>query len=301
MDKDLELKDIKGFIRRRKKAFYITLIFLFIIGFCVAIILPPVYKSDATIRIEGQQIPKDYIKSTISTGFVEEHIEKISQKVLNQSNLRGIIDKFNLYSENEEKENEIDKVSLLRKDITIRNIDAEIKSPTSGRARSVTIAFTLSYEGKNPQTVKSVTNTLSKLFLEEDIKTREQLASITSEFLENELERLKNQIQIYEKKISEFKEKHIGELPADSDVNLLTANRLERELDKRDNQLRLLNEKRIILKTQLSSVQPIAPIMVNGEQIASTPEEQLKMARLELTNLQTKLSDKLKEKKKSND
>ena len=292
MDKELELKDIKGFIRRRKKTFYTTLILLFIVGFCVAIILPPVYQSQATIRIEGQQIPKDYIKSTISTGFVEEHIEKISQKVLNRSNLRKITDRFNLYADKEEKENEFDKVSQLRKDITIQNISAEIKSPTSGRARSVTIAFTLSYEGRKPKTVKSVTNTLSKLFLEEDVKTREQLASITSDFLGNELERLKNQIHTYEKKISEFKKKHIGELPSDSDVNLLTVNRLERELDKRDNQLRLLNEKRIILKSQLASVQPIAPIMVDGEQIASSPEEQLKKARLELTNLQNKLSDK---------
>jgi len=81
-------------------------------------------------------------------------------------------------------------------------------------------------------------------------------------------------------------------LPSDSDVNLLTINRLERELDKIENQFRLLNDKKILLETQLASVEPYTSIVVNGEEIGSTPEERLKRSRLELTNLQTKFSAK---------
>jgi uncharacterized protein involved in exopolysaccharide biosynthesis len=58
MEKELEAKDIRGFIRRRKAGFIICFLLLFFIGIVISLSLPPVFKSVATIRIEDQQIPE---------------------------------------------------------------------------------------------------------------------------------------------------------------------------------------------------------------------------------------------------
>ena len=96
MEKELELQEIKGFIRRRKKAFIISFLSILIIGVCIALLLTPIYSSQAMIRIEDQEIPENYVGATI-TDYAEERIEKISQEVLSRPKLLEIIDRFNLY------------------------------------------------------------------------------------------------------------------------------------------------------------------------------------------------------------
>ena len=98
MEDRFEPKDISALIKRRKKSFIIVFSLIFFIGICIALILPPIYQSKAMILIEGQQIPQDYVKSTI-TSYVEERLETISQQIMSRTKLMEIIDKFNLYSE----------------------------------------------------------------------------------------------------------------------------------------------------------------------------------------------------------
>ena len=96
MEKELELQEIKGFFRRRKKAFIIAFLLIFIIGVSIALLLPPIYTSEAMIRIEDQEIPENFVKSTI-TDFAEARIEKINQQILIRPKLLEIIDEFKLY------------------------------------------------------------------------------------------------------------------------------------------------------------------------------------------------------------
>ena len=88
---------------------------------------------------------------------------------------------------------------------------------------AATIAFVLYYEGKDPETVQKVTNVLSDLFLQEDLKMKEKITNVTTGFLKAELESLKEQIRVYDEKISEFKKEHLRELPEYNSVNLETA------------------------------------------------------------------------------
>ena len=52
-------------------------------------------------------------------------------------------------------------------------------------------SFTISYQGKNPQAVMLTANRVATLFIEENLKSREQQARKTTIFLKNELLELK--------------------------------------------------------------------------------------------------------------
>jgi polysaccharide biosynthesis transport protein len=85
---------------------------------------------------------------------------------------------------------------------------------------------------------------LSELFLEEDIRLKEKKTAATTEFLSAELEALKEQLQLYEQKISEFKQLHFGVLPEHNSVNLESIGRLERELERVNMQIRDLQDRK---------------------------------------------------------
>ena len=61
--------------------------------------------------------------------------------------------------------------------------------------------------------VQKVTGTLTSLYLEQNLKFREEQAQTTTKFLEAELKDLKDKIELLGGKISSFKEKNPGTLP----------------------------------------------------------------------------------------
>jgi uncharacterized protein involved in exopolysaccharide biosynthesis len=290
MEKELELQEIKGVIRRRKKVFTLSFLLLFMIGVIVALILTPIYTSVAVIRNEDQQIPENVIEATI-TDYAEERIEKISQQILSRRKLLEISDEFNLYPDIKDEETTTELVKKMRKDITIETIEARMKS-RRGANMSVTVAFTLAYDGQDPVKVQKAADRLSKLFLEEDIKERERRIEGTTEFLTNELNRLGGEISNLEKVISEFKQNHLRELPEDRAYNLQAITRLERELDRADIRLQDLQERKLLLETRLANIEPLAPIIIDGEDLAINPAQRLKRLRLELASMQSIYSEK---------
>ena len=96
MNTGLEIQEIKGIIKRRKNVFIISFLIIFMVGVIVALVLPPIYTSEAMIRVEDQQIPENLVQSTI-TDYAEERIRKISQEILSRPKLLEIIDRFDLY------------------------------------------------------------------------------------------------------------------------------------------------------------------------------------------------------------
>ena len=291
MEKQLDFKDIKYFIRRRKKSFFITFFSIFIIGIAVAIYLPPLYISKATILIEEQQIPENYVQSGISS-FAEERVEMISQRVLSRPKLLEILNEFNLFSNLKNKFTMSELLEKLRKSILLETINAEIQHKKTGRPVATAVAFTISYEDRDPVVTQKVAGKLASLYLEEEEKNREKRSSVTTVFFEQELETLKKEIREFEKKISRFKKAHIGELPEFNNVNLQAVGRLESDLSRLNVRLRSLEERRINLKGQLANVEPLTPIVIEGDKVAMNPKERLKRLYLELMSMRSTLSEK---------
>ena len=295
MDAQLEIQDLKGVIRsvfrRRKKSFFISFSLIFLLAGVIAFMLPPIYLSQSTVLIEGQQIPEDFVKTTITT-YVEERLQVIQQQVMGRTKLLSIIDQFNLYSEMREKHTTEEIVDKMRNAIELKTVSASVVDRRSGRSSVATIAFTLSYQGKEPSKVQKVANVLASFFLEEDLRRRADLASATTAFLEQESENLEKQILILENKISRFKKAHIGELPEFSNVNLQAIARLEGVLDRIIVRISTSKEQKIYLKAQIASVEPLRPIVTEQGKVTRNPKERLKSLRLQLLSLQSTLSEK---------
>jgi len=279
------IQDLKTLIKRRYLIFLLASVPVFIIVTAVTFKLPSIYVAKSTILIESQQIPKEYVRATV-TGYIEERLQTITQQILSRANLLNIIKQFDLYSEMQKNYATEIIVEKMRKNINLETIKA------GDRRNMPTIAFTLSYEGKTPVVVQKIANVLASLYLEENLKKREAQATRTTEFLQQELGHIKDQIDEYGKKISEFKKAHLGELPEYTSINIQAIEHLSRGLEQADMQIRSLQERKVYLEGQLTTMESASPIIGEGGEFTTGPTGRLRVLQLQLINLRSNLSEK---------
>ncbi len=186
MEKEKDIKYYLHLIKIKKWYFIITAVLITILGFLVTTLLPSIYESSATILIEEQQIPQDFVKTTV-TGVADERIQSLTQQFLSRGRLWELIKEFNLYPEMRDYYSQEEIIDNMRDDIRVDTIAVDQlpgkqKKPGSkaqSSPTSITIAFTIAYSGKTPNTVMKVAGILSSLYLERNLKDRQEKAEIT--------------------------------------------------------------------------------------------------------------------------
>src|SRR5215471_16096016 len=82
----------------------------------VAMFLPNVYQSTATILVERQQVPEAFVQSTVTSG-IDVRLQTITQQVLSRSRLESLINRFGLYSERLQVTSLEEVIARMRADI----------------------------------------------------------------------------------------------------------------------------------------------------------------------------------------
>ena len=266
----------------RKHYFIWPALVVMLIAGIVALVLPPVYESKSTILIESQQIPPEFVKSTV-TGYADQRIQSLNQQILSRTKLLEIIKQFGLYADQRQKRTQEDIIETMRENISIGLIGAEQKRP--GGQEGVTIAFTVAYRGKNPEVVQKVAGTLASLYLQENIKIRELQAKTTTKFLETELKEIQEQLSSIGQKITAFKAKNEDILPELQQVNRSQAEHLERDIDQLKVQIQAAENRKIYCEGQLATVNPDSPVK------EASPQTRLSQLKVALCDLQARFPD----------
>jgi polysaccharide biosynthesis transport protein len=283
MEEDVKtLSDYTAIVRRRKWALVLPILICCSIGVIVAVLFPRTYRSTSTILIEDQEIPRDYVMATV-TGYAEQHLQSINQRIMSTSRLLEIINRFNLYSDLRKKMTMDEVVGIMRKDIKFATISSDVVDRRTGKPTAATIAFTLAYDGRNPQVVQQVSNVLASLYLEENLKVRAEQTAGASRFLEEEAKAVQISLASLDGKIATFKTRNITVLPELLQVNFQSLDRVERDMAQLKDQLRTLREKEGYLQTQLASI---------PTETASQDKNLLKELKARLVQLESRFSDK---------
>lgn len=272
-----DLADILIAIRRRRTAITTIAVIIFLISALIAILLPPVYRSTATILIEEQDISTDLVRAAVST-FAVQRIQTISQRVMTRSNLSQIIQKFDLYRNDKRTKTDEEIIDGMRKDIKLDTINADVMDH-SGAPTKATIAFTLSYNGENAEVTQRVANELTSLFLKENLKQRTQKAEESYAFLKEQADNFGMQIADYEKKLATFKEKNALNMPELTGMNFGLKDSTTREIDDADNQVHSLKERKFYLESQLAQTDPMGSSVSSSGMPIPNRNDRLKQVR----------------------
>lgn len=271
-EQDKGIAEYLAGLKRRKKQILLASSVLFILSAVIAFVLPAVYRSTATILIEEQEIPPELVRSTI-TSYADQRIQVISQQVMTRANLMQIVERYNLYPRQRRHETNEEILARMRDDIRLDIVNADVIDRRSGNKTTATIAFTLSYDGETPEGAQKVANELTTLYLNENLKTRQEKAAQTSVFLAEEVRRLSQHISETESKLAAFKAQNVGRLPELVGLNMQLRDRTDSELLETDRQISVLQERKFYLEGQLAQMKPNSPmISAGGERILDSSE-----------------------------
>lgn len=267
---ELTLHDYIDILRRRALLMVAIFIGVIVAASAFAIVLPPVYESSGTILIESQQISTSIIESSV-TGFASERIEVIKQRVMTRENLLRIIKKYNLFNSKNESRATSELINDLRKRINIKMLST---SMGGSRRNKTTIAFSIAFEDRYAVLAYGVTSELVTLFLDENIKSRVERATETTEFLSQEAKRLKNDLEKMESLVAAFKQKNASSLPENLGLKTAILQRTETTLADLDRDYKATENELQRLELELSAAK-------SGLDIVETPVYRLKQLKAE--------------------
>lgn len=205
---------------RRKWWFLIPFVGIMVITALLIRYLPRTYLSTTLVLVEGQRVPTAFVQSTVSE-TVEGRLSTIRQQILSRSFLQKIIGEFGLYKDSQEDSETI--LKMMKKSV-------EINTVGKGKDARGVDSFTIGYIGLDPQVTMQVADRLAALFIEENLKIREQLVVGTTAFIDSQLEELKKKLEQQEGAVSQFKQVNSGALPGQMEANMRMLDRLQIEL-----------------------------------------------------------------------
>jgi protein tyrosine kinase modulator len=205
----------------------------------IASYVPEEFRSETVIMVIPQRIPDSYVRSTV-TASVQDRLFSISDQILSRSRLERIITEFDLYPEERRAGTMEDVVTRMREE------DIELEPP--GREQS----FKVSYTNRNPLVAQKVTARLASMFIEENVRERENLAQNTSVFLESQLEDAKVRLLEHEKKLEEYRRRNSGELPSQLSSNLQAIQNARAEMQTINESMNRARERRLLVERQLA-------------------------------------------------
>ncbi|MGD8374722.1 MAG: GNVR domain-containing protein [Acidobacteriota bacterium] len=261
----------------RKRWYLVIPLILCLAGaFAVLKLVPPEFMATTVILVQPPNIPSEYVKPTATTS-IEGGMKTIQQQVTSRTRLETVARDLNLFPQSLDARMQEQRIEDMQKRISLRT-----------KERS---SFAISYRSGDPVLAARIANRLADLFIEANAQTRQEEARNTSEFLGDELERIRGELVRQEAAIAEFKRKNQAELPQQQDANLRTLEGLQRDL--RDNQLSLerARDRRTLLQAQMGSMERFEL----GEVESADPDDprvQLMKAKKDLAELRLRYTDR---------
>ncbi len=221
----------------RRKWYIIVPFALCVIGsFGVYKYLPKEYRANTVILIRAQRVAESYVRATIVEPATDR-LNTISQEILSRTRLEKIINEVNLYPDKVGKMHMEDIVEMMRK-----KIDVKVRRPD---------AFSISFEGGEPEMVMNVTNKLASMFIEENLKFRESKVEGTSQFISRELQAVESSLKKKDEMLRRYKERNLGQLPQQLDANLRLLDRLQEQYRTTSENLRAAEDRLVLLQGQI--------------------------------------------------
>jgi len=231
-------------------------------------------------------VPEKLVASNIDND-IQRQMDSISQQILSRTRLLQIIDHLNLYAEQRKRKGPDELVEMMRKDVEIelsRGDDHKLS------------AFNIYYSNRNPRLAQQATSELANLFITENVEQRQGRSANTTRFLQDQLDQAREKLAEQEARVREFKDKHIGELPSQTQSNLQILSGLQTQLQAQEDALNRARQQNTYLESLLSQYRALNQMTNKGGEGGSaglsTIDKELDRLRAQLADLSARYTDK---------
>jgi len=248
--------------------------------------LPAYYRSETLILVEQQKVPEQYVVSNVATD-IQDRLQSMTQQILSRTRLLRIIDEFHLYADQRTRLSPDEIVDKMRQDILIDLVQAP------GRREDLT-AFKISYSSRDARLSQQVTNQLTSLFIDENLKARQQQSESTTSFLENQMEDARKALAAQEQRVREFKSRYLGELPGQMQSSVQILSGLQARLQSELEALNQSKQQNLYLESQVSQYRSMREGMQKGitKDLLPTLDQELGRLKTQLADVQAHYTER---------
>lgn len=280
----LTLDDYLVILRRRMWWIIIPAMLGPVIAYGVSLKLPSRYTSQTLVLVEQPKVPDSFVKPVV-TEVLDERLATMQEQILSRTRLQPIIERFGLFGEGTRLSVD-DKLELMRKATKVTPLRSDYGPGLKG--------FYISFTNSDPRVAQQVCRELTSMFMQENLKVREQRSQGTTEFLLSQLNDAKQKLDEQDGKLADFKRKYIGQLPGEDQANFNMLASLNTQLEAATQAISQLQQSKTYTEALLSAQLQAWMNMQNGAGASANPEtldQQLSKDQWQLSDLLSKYTD----------
>jgi polysaccharide biosynthesis transport protein len=285
-EKELGLKEVWSIVARRRWWILLPTFLIWLAVFATSWFVPSQFRSETVILVEQQKVPQQYVVANVASDM-QERLQSMTQQILSRTRLMKIIQDFKLYQNVRSRKSPDELVDLMRDDIKIDLVHAPGEKDLT--------AFKIYYTSSNPMLAQQVTNELTTLFIDENLRAREQQSQGTTDFLQRQVEEARSSLEQQEAKMKDFKLQYLGQLPAQLQPNVQILGGLQNQLSAaqsaRDQAIQQNTYLTSLLGQYKSSTKETKGDETSSGASALTADQKLEALRVQLAELRAKYTD----------
>src|SRR6266849_3730355 len=261
------LEEYWAIARRRRWYILLPLFVAWAIAWVGSWLVPSTFQSEALILVEQQKVPEQYVVPNVTVSL-QDRLQSMTQQILSRTRLQATIDRFHLYSSRRGLGGLLqleDPVEQMRKDVKIELV----RSP--GRPGELT-AFRVHYSAASRELAQQANSELTSLFINENLRSQQQLSESTTSFLGNQLADARAKLEEQEAKVRAFKAKHLGDLPSQLVSNVEILSGLQTQLQNVERALDGAKQQNLYLESLLQEYQSTRVSLGIGDSTLTSPE-----------------------------
>ena len=177
----------------------------------------------------------------------------------------------------------------MRERITMETVDFSTKS--RGRRETLVVGFTVAFEDRSPGTAVRIVNDLVTSILQEDVKSRTERASDTTQFLQRETDRRREELAKLKSRISTFKLENDAALPEKQPYQLGRLDNARAQLLNLGSEMQSNIEQQRLLQLELSVRKAGGEVGLTSQSSISSPSRELQLLKADLAKKQSVYKD----------
>jgi polysaccharide chain length determinant protein (PEP-CTERM system associated) len=242
----MSVDDYLGILRRRMWWIVIPAVLGPMIAYGVSLALPNRYTSQTLVLVEQQKVPETYVRSIVNDQL-NQRLGTMKEQILSRTRLQPIVERHELWKGEWKTAPMEELVARLRKGIAI----TPVKPVTTTRKEELP-GFFISVTMDNARLTQQVCTEITSMFMEENLRLREQRAVGTTEFLSKQLDEAKRKLDEQDGRLAAFKRRYMAQMPGQEQANMNILMGLNTQLEAVTQLLNRTQQDKTYLESQLT-------------------------------------------------
>jgi polysaccharide chain length determinant protein (PEP-CTERM system associated) len=274
--------EVKRIFRRYWWIAPTAMVLFAVLGLLATFVLPKKYTSSTMVLVEPPTISQEVVPTVVNEDLYR-HLSSMQEQILSRSRLQSIIDKFNLYPRERKSEHMEDLVERLKK-----AVDVQLIQPMPGSISRQPPGFHVSVTVNDPQLAQQICTEITSMFIEQNTTSRMVQVKNTTDFLTQQLDEAKTNLDQQDAKLAQFKRLYLGSLPEEQQSNLSLLAGMNSQLEATTQALSRAQQDKTFNESLLSQQEASWKQQALGTQSTDTLQLQLDNLQDQLTALLAK-------------